>query len=387
MTGHRPRLEPLEIATGMPVGRPSRPAVVLPGPEPGDTPRRALRRVVERALLRQPCAVSFSGGRDSSAVLAVAVEVSRREGLPPPVPVTVRFPHAARTLEDEWQERVVRHLGLEEWHRIDVHQELDLVGPVTTSLLQEHGLSYPPQVQFLLPVITAAKGGTVLTGTGGDELFIPWNGTASSAWRLARTVRSRAAVSAAVLTTAPDPVKRSILRRRLRLGSPWLTAGARRGAAARQIGGRPTSRSYTEALQNYAGSRSLELLDGSLRAIAHGSDVEVLHPFLDPGFMATLPDGLSAMAQAHRAVAMRELVGDLLPPESLSRGTKAVFNEALWGPAALDFARSWDRSGVVADLVDAEQLQRAWQRPHPPNRTALLLQQAWLAGREAHATP
>ena len=45
-------------------------------------PRRALEHVVREALLRPPCGVAFSGGRDSSAVLAVAAHVARRDGLP-----------------------------------------------------------------------------------------------------------------------------------------------------------------------------------------------------------------------------------------------------------------------------------------------------------------
>ena len=385
MTPSLPALEPLEIATGMPVGRPRRPPVPLPEPVAGESAEQALRAAVLPGLLRPPCVVSFSGGRDSSAVLAVAAEVARAQGLPLPVPVTLRFPGAARTREDDWQERVVRHLSLPDWDRLEFDQELDLVGPVTTSILLDHGLAFPPQVHFLLPVMRRAAGGTVLTGTGGDELFIPWNGTGRMAWRLAARVRSRPAVSAALLTTAPATVKELLLRRRLRIGAPWLTPAARHETARRQAKGQRPSRSYDEALQAYAGARSLELLNGSLRALGSGWDVEVQHPFLTPAFMASLRTGLSDAARGSRAIAMRELVGDLLPRESLTRGTKAVFDEVLWGSAAIEFAASWDGSGVDAALVDAEALAQAWRRPRPPNRTALLLQQAWLARRRASA--
>jgi asparagine synthase (glutamine-hydrolysing) len=115
-------LTPLDIATGMPFGAPRRPAP-LPAPAAG------LDAAILPALRHGPCLVSFSGGRDSSAVLAAAVAVARREGLPEPVPVTLRAPHAPRADESAWQERVVGHLGLGDWVRLDAGDELDAVGP------------------------------------------------------------------------------------------------------------------------------------------------------------------------------------------------------------------------------------------------------------------
>src|SRR5687768_13796753 len=56
------------------------------------TAREALEQAVLVGLMRPPCVVSFSGGRDSSAVLAIAAHVARREGLPLPIPVSLRFP-------------------------------------------------------------------------------------------------------------------------------------------------------------------------------------------------------------------------------------------------------------------------------------------------------
>src|SRR5262249_39115635 len=124
-------------------------------------------------LRRGPCLVSFSGGRDSSAVLAVATAVARREGLPLPVPITHRFPAAAMTDESRWQEEVVDHLGLEDWIRLEGANELDAVGPVATASLRRHGLLWPSNAYFHAPLFEAADGGTVMTGVGGDEAFVP----------------------------------------------------------------------------------------------------------------------------------------------------------------------------------------------------------------------
>ena len=101
-------LSPIEIASGLVLGntQPLEPARAA-------DPRAAMERALLAPLRRGPCLVSFSGGRDSSAVLAVATAVARREGLQPPIPATLRFPSAADSAETEWQEGVIAHLGLQ----------------------------------------------------------------------------------------------------------------------------------------------------------------------------------------------------------------------------------------------------------------------------------
>ena len=81
MTRHE--LSPLEVASGLVFGLlPA--AEAAPAAGPPEDPLEALEAAVRPALERSPCVVSFSGGRDSSAVLAVATQVARREGLPLP---------------------------------------------------------------------------------------------------------------------------------------------------------------------------------------------------------------------------------------------------------------------------------------------------------------
>ena len=62
-------------------------------------PLDAIEDVIRPALLRPPCLVSFSGGRDSSAILATATAIARRDGLALPIPATYRFPEAPHTQE------------------------------------------------------------------------------------------------------------------------------------------------------------------------------------------------------------------------------------------------------------------------------------------------
>src|SRR5688500_6592886 len=94
-------LTPLEVATGLILG-------TLAGENGFPRPRRVSARVgLERAVLdavaRPPCFVSFSGGRVSSAVLALASHVARTEGLPLPILATNVFPAVALADENRWQ--------------------------------------------------------------------------------------------------------------------------------------------------------------------------------------------------------------------------------------------------------------------------------------------
>ena len=133
-------LDALDVASGMVIGSLAR-AGAWPGS--GDAePLAAVEAVVLRGLLRPPCLVSFSGGRDSSALLAVAVDVARREGLDRPVPITARF-GVDEADEQSWQETMVTHLGVRDWLRVDITDELDLLGDIGATFLRRHGLRYP----------------------------------------------------------------------------------------------------------------------------------------------------------------------------------------------------------------------------------------------------
>ncbi|NAZ88647.1 asparagine synthase-related protein, partial [Kineococcus indalonis] len=190
----RERLTALETVWGMPYGRqlgvdplprtPARtPASTAEGTAASTAGRggaggvSALRAAVEAAVLpalrRPPCLVSFSGGRDSSVVLAVATAVARREGLADPVPYSHRFPAVPDAHETPWQELVVGALGLREWQRPQWSEEMDVLGPVARAVLLRDGVLPPFNGHLHEPVFAAARGGSVLTGIGGDELFAP----------------------------------------------------------------------------------------------------------------------------------------------------------------------------------------------------------------------
>lgn len=224
------RLSPLELASGAVWG--TDPEVApLPPALAGLTARAALEDVVRRALRRPPCVVSFSGGRDSSAVLALAMHVARRDGLPLPIPVTTRFPRYARANEDEWQELVIRHLGVSDWTCLVFDDELDIVGPYARRVLAQHGLLWPANAHAHLPIAEQAACGSLLTGVGGDELLSPDALSVRVNQVLMRQVAPRPRdVLRIGAFYAPRAVRRMAMRRRSALipACPWLTPAADR---------------------------------------------------------------------------------------------------------------------------------------------------------------
>lgn len=97
----------------------------------------------------------------------------RREDLALPIPATIVLPTAAATDEARWQEQVIRRLDLSDWQRFDLDDELGLLGPYARRVLTAHGLLWPANMHFHLPLLEAARGGALLTRIGGDELFVP----------------------------------------------------------------------------------------------------------------------------------------------------------------------------------------------------------------------
>src|SRR3954451_19362866 len=124
----------------------------LPEPAERVAPMDALCDAIRPRLERAPCLVSFSGGRDSSLVLCVAALVAAREGLPPPIPVTLDFGAAEGTVETKWQDIVIEHLGLREHIKLSFTDELQAIGPVAGRVLERFGVLAPPNLYLHVPL-------------------------------------------------------------------------------------------------------------------------------------------------------------------------------------------------------------------------------------------
>jgi asparagine synthase (glutamine-hydrolysing) len=373
-------LSPVELAAGVVFGADRRPPP-LDGEDDVATPRQALAASVRPALRRGPCLVSFSGGRDSSAVLALATTVARREGLPDPIPVTHRIVGAPASDERAWQEQVVGHLGLADWIRLEWTDELDAVGPIARAVLRRHGLLWPFNAHFHQPLLDAARGGSLLTGIGGDELFgcaFPSRAAEVLGGRV--HPRPRDALRVAYAAT-PRRLRRSVEARRAPLALPWLTPAGRRAVVAAAADARAgTPHRVLPRMRWMRTQRYLIAGMDSLALLAADSGAAVAHPLADARVWAAAGRAAGPAGFSDRTAGMRRLFGDLLPPAVLARRGKAAFDEVFFAAHARAFALRWDeRSGVPAALVDRAELRAQWLAPEPIAQSFLLLQAAWLA--------
>ena len=377
-----PALSSLEVALGLAVGLDKTVVPLRSVRGKAQKPVEALEAVLLRALERPPCLVSFSGGRDSSGLLAVAARVARDRGLDLPVPATLVFPGDEAAAEDEWQVAVLRELQLPDWQRFEISPgELDAVGPYATKALVRHGLLWPPNTHFHFPIIEKASGGTVVTGFGGDEIARA-SASARAERLLARQQRESfmSTIAAVGFAFAPTWVRELVFERRSLVEVPWLTPVGRR--AAREQDAHDDASvpfGFDRKLCDWVcRSRYFAVCQGSLSALAAGCDVELVSPFVAREVLVALAARGGIPGFGEREDFVRALFGGVLPPATITRRSKATFNGGLWTATALEFAREWSGEGVDHSLVDADSLRAHWLGGQPSAASATLLQEAWL---------
>jgi len=354
VSAHDSALTSLEIASCVVVGPAGSHRVLATAVSPPADPVTALERVVARAL-RPPCLVSFSGGHDSSLVLAAAVRVARRERLPLPVPVTWRVTDAPRAEESAWQEAVVDALQVTDWIRLPAGDDLDFVGPVATDVLRRHGLLHPANAYFHAPLLREAAGGTLLTGVGGDQVLGPLRRPRRPSWW-----PRRAGPALAFSWLRPGAARR-------------VRRGLRREHRARPV-------RYDNRPAWVSSRRDLELTRLSLALLGRAAGADVVHPLLDPEFLtAVCGSGMSPDSAGGRAGLLSQLFGGCYPDAVLRPRPKATFAEVFWRRHTRSLLAAWDGAGVDPSVVDRARLRREWDRPRPDLCTAMLVQQVWLA--------
>lgn len=374
-------MSPVEIVCGQVYGTMG----TLPPPRSTTiTPRRAIEDAVRPALMRSPCAVAFSGGRDSSLVLAIATAIARREGLAEPVPITFVFPADDATDERAWQELVVRHLGIQEWERVTIRDELDLVGPLAAVHLQRYGVLWPATFARDVPLLERVRGGSLLDGEGGDEVL------GSSTHRIAPVaglVRHPRRLRPALALAAMEAVGPASVRARSTKRSwgaeltPWLRPRGRElllGALAARAR-RPLP--FDASVRRVPTERHHVLSARNRRLRARDYDVAVQSPLVQPEVVHALARQGGRLGPGSRTDILRIVAPDLLPDDLLARRTKADFTDCYFGDRTHDFAAGWDGDGVDHDLVDADELRKLWSSDDQHGLTAPLLQQAWLASQ------
>jgi hypothetical protein len=245
------------------------------------------------------------------------------------------------------QERVIVHLGLTEWVRLDFSDELDLVGPVAIRVLRDHGLVWPFNTYFSRPPIEWASGGSLITGLGD---------------------RNALGEPGALLRRDPGPLR-------------WLRPVAQVEVRKRwraDAESRPRAREQRFAWWRHL--RQVRLGIESLRRLGAELRVEVCHPLIDPIFSRALE-----ALPPHCRSATR-LFGDLLPRELLAQRAAPLHEEAFWRSHSRGLVENWQGEGVDTDLVDIDVLRHEWSLPCPDPRTFLLLQSVALE-REPRSSP
>lgn len=371
------QMDPLEIAGGWVHGYDLDP--LPPGPQAD--PRQVLDRILLRYLVRSPCLLAFSGGRDSSALLAAAVATARREGLPLPIPVTLTYPGAADTDEASWQRQVLDHLGVTERAVLAVRDEHDPVGPIATPLLLHHGIMWPPNYAPTWRMMDLARGGVLLTGECGDEVFGVKRITPLTKVLKTRGRADRRLYALAVRALAPARMRRRVaLQQQYR--PPWLRESVEALLARRHADDAAAYALHAgRHAWQFATRRGTRRGYDTFRTLGSEIGVEYVPTFGEPDFVAAIASAAGLWGWTGRAATMRHLFDDLLPRAVLERRTKAVFTNAVFTEHTREFARQWNGDGVDTDLVDPEVLRENWLSAHPHAPSMALLQQAWLAGR------
>ncbi|TNC17153.1 hypothetical protein FHE66_11990 [Georgenia sp. 311] len=346
--------------------------------------RQVLESVLLDALTTSPCYVLFSGGRDSSALLALATHVARRQGLPEPVPVTVRHPGVPEADETSWQDLVLGHLRLREHVVLEFRGEQRLLGEVATAALLRHGPLWPEAVQLQGAVYRQLDVGAVVSGEGGDLLL---DGRRAGALRdaLAMTRPRRRHLRRGLRAARPTPLRRRELRRhRSDLTPPWLRPPAAE-AYLRQVLAMSAEPLRWDAATR-AGLRARPMvvaMDNFEAGIAEYGSRPVT-PFTDLRVADALAAEGGPLGLGDRTAIFRRLFHDVLPDRVLARRSKASFNSTRWGPQEREFAHGWDGSGLDPAWVDPVALRAAWLEEDPHPAADFLLHVAWA---HAHGVP
>ena len=374
----------LEIAAGAVVGfleeSPELPVERL-------QPRVVVAEIIRDALLAPPCYVSFSGGRDSSVILAIALDVARREGLQFPIPITNRYPGVDGAEEDYWQELVIRHLGIKEWVILHRREDADLLGSAGTEGLRRFGVLWPAPIFLAKTIEETARGGTVVTGEGGDE-YLGHRRLSTLRLALQNPFAVRRGLSGAASAMIPTELIRQSRKRAFALDAvPWLKNPFREAFLDHLAHEMVEPRNSRRALVRLLSRRSPAMGSANRAAIARQRNVSYVDPLSHPRLAASIAWKYGWLGPAGRTQLFRREFGTLLPDEIISRQSKAFFNHAYFGPDTRAFVAEWDGTGVDPSMVDADSLRLAWQQPLIAPQTALLLQSAWLHQNSGRSHP
>ena len=374
-----------EVAGGWVHGQVPVPSATADWPE--ESPAAALRAVLREEILQGPCVVPFSGGRDSSLVLAVACSVAREVGATLPTALTFRHPGIPESDESAWQELVMAHLGglglQPGWRIRDIDDELDIVGPLMAPLLEQCGHSvWPPNMATMIAVAGEYPSTAILSGEYGDGVL-----GARRATVIAGLLRRRGrGLSASYWRAAGQVVlPRVVVAGGTYLGGwrpPWLSPRGRRQwralAAADAL--RDPFR-YDRNLWQTLSWRGPLLGMANLSAVCRRYGCTLASPLAHPRVLSALARSGGWRGPQSRGYATRLLGADLLPDQLYGRDTKANCLDSRFNQHTIATVDAWKGQNIDPDWVDAGRLASAWRGRQFHPQMAGLVQSAWLAQR------
>ena len=320
--------------------------------------------------------------------LAMATSYARRHGHDDPVPVTLRYPGLASAEQLTLQERVVAHLGLADWKRVDLDDDLDLIGPVAGASLRLVGPFWPPNAYIMAPLLEAARGGVFVLVTGLSDFFAWWRWAplAGVLMRHRRPVPRDAALLGSVLM--PTALRAEAALRRGIPPLPWLRPTAERQAlellTQRQA---DVPFRFNRAATTQITHRCFTGAAGTFRALGEALGTTTELPLCRPGVVESLAGAGGWRGFGEQRAMLHRLAGGLLPQDLLTRRPAPDLNPVFFGEPSREFAADWTGAGLDESVVDTEALRRNWLSDRPDPRTACLLQYAWLAEQFTSSRP
>ena len=372
----------LDLSVGWLFGTETRPE--LPELDPGTNPRLELEKVLLEHLRRGPVGVTFSGGRNTGTILAVAQRVARTHGLREPVPLSLSFGVPETSRDEQAQAAAIEALGLSDtWQRIDMKGRAELLGPLAREGLERHGLLFPANAYWVRPMAERLKEvagdgqPTLLAGHGEAELHSYWPyGPLHQV--LARERRpGRRDLRLAATAAVPHAVRTRRERRRYRARSlPWLRPGVIDQLAERS---EPVAWLRWDRTLTFLRSRRCEsATQRGYEEFVRDTGVRVAFPRLDDRYLGALIKCGGAGGFGTREDLTERLFGDVLPPVLKGRTDKIAYGKVFYGPETRGFGERWSGEGLPEQLVDPEALRRLWVSERYDWRTAALMQLAWL---------
>jgi asparagine synthase (glutamine-hydrolysing) len=331
-------------------------------------------------------AVFVSGGLDSSAILAVAVDVARRTGTIVD-PISLSF--ASEGDDRPYQRVLERTLGVS-LHRMAPAEG----GPFVRASFVHDGYprTWATTAWELAMTLRARERGAdaILVGLNGDDLFLgdlralveKWDGGAPLAalyaatrletyWETRPVERAwRFVLDPIARRRIPDSLRPLWRRLRERRVAPWVTRESLDLIAAAERVAPDTRRPPKNVIPELATSELfMEQLD-QCAAVEAEFGVPFRRPFLDRQlveFVARVPRMMMLHGFRHRGL-FREAMRGILPEEIRQRRTKASFEiacvetlDAMGGLEALADLATVERLAGEG-LVDARAFQRAFRQ-------------------------